>query len=258
MNEPSALMLPERQAHIRDILAEEGRVVAQELARMYRVSEDTIRRDLRELAKAGLCKRVYGGALPAAPVKGNLQARRNMHVNAKKALARRAAKLVEPGNVLFLDAGSTNIAIAAELPKDIVLTVATNAPAVALALVDHRKAQVILIGGSFDPEKGGCFGGLALRDAAAVRSDICFLGACGIDAEAGVTADNFEEAALKRTVAQAARSVIVAATADKLGTAASFEVVPAAMVTHLVVDADADRQQVSQLRALDIAVHHAD
>src|SRR5476651_532216 len=131
-----SLLLQERHALILERLRADGRVLAPELAAWLKVSEDTIRRDLRDLAAAGLCQKVYGGALrlplPPAPNDGTLSQRRDHRAAAKSRLAQAAATLIAPGSLVFIDAGSTNLGIAAALP-DVPLTVVANAPAPASA-----------------------------------------------------------------------------------------------------------------------------
>src|SRR5271154_4068492 len=117
------LLLDERHRLIRVRLAAEGRVLAADLARDLGTSEDTIRRDLRELASLGECRRVYGGALSISPASGTMAERQTQDIDRKAALAREGAKLVVPGQIVFLDAGSTNLAIARALPNDANTTV---------------------------------------------------------------------------------------------------------------------------------------
>lgn len=106
------LLLDERQTRIQQLLEQSGRVLASELAESFGVSEDTIRRDLREMAAAGLCKRVYGGALKAAPSYAPLAERDTERPEAKTALATTLAGLIEPNMTVFLDSSSTNLALA--------------------------------------------------------------------------------------------------------------------------------------------------
>ncbi len=236
------LLLKERHVFIQQRLLADGRVLALDLAQQLNVSEDTIRRDLRDLAAAGLCTRVYGGALPLSPATGPLAERRTQAPERKARLAQAAVALVVADSVLFIDAGSTNLAIAAALPE-LPLTVITNAAAVALALQERPAIELIMIGGRFDRRSGANLGAAALRDAERMRPDIFFLGGCGVDAEAGVTCFNYEEAEFKRSLAAISNAVLVAATSEKFGTAATYAVLPAAHLTHLVLEPDADRQQ---------------
>lgn len=250
------LLLKQRHALIQQQLQADGRVLALDLARQLDVSEDTIRRDLREMAAAGLCQRVYGGALPLAPDGGSLSQRQHESPESKARLAQAAVSLVRAGQVLFLDAGSTNLAIATALPP-LTLTVITNAPAIAMALMERPEIELIMAGGRVDRRAGASLGPQALRTVERMHPDLCFLGACGADAEAGVTAYNYDEAEFKRSIAGASRAVVVAVTSDKLGTAAPFGVLATGLLQHLVLEADADavhvaafeRQGVQVLRA---------
>lgn len=244
------LLTAERHSRIRTILAEDGRVLASQLAAAFGVSEDTVRRDLRELADAGHCQRVYGGAVPAAPFEGSLGQRRSQAMGRKSALAASLALAVQPGAVVFLDAGSTNLAIAETLSEDARLTVVTNAPAIATVLLERRGIETILLGGRVDPVSGGCIGPKALADAERIRPDIMVLGACGVDAVEGVTCHVFEEAELKSALATRSREVFVAATTDKLGTAASYAVVPPGRISTLFVEHDCPASLLAPFEAI--------
>lgn len=131
------LLLRERKTLIQERLKANGRVLAVDLAAELNVSEDTIRRDLREMAAAGLCERVYGGALPVVPAAhSTLRERVAMAPERKAALACAAAGLIKPGMTVFLDAGSTNLAIAQLIEPDLQVTVVTNTPLIAAALME--------------------------------------------------------------------------------------------------------------------------
>jgi DeoR/GlpR family transcriptional regulator of sugar metabolism len=247
----------ERQEIILERLSRRGRVLAGDLAREFRTSEDTIRRDLREMAAAGKCRRVYGGALPLSLTSGPLAARKAEAPERKAALGRAAAALAQSGQVLFFDAGSTNAAIARALPAGLDLTVATNAPDIAADLVGRPGVELIVIGGRVDPRSGAALGARALRDAREIRVDLAFLGACAVDAEAGVAAFDAEEAEFKRLIGERAKAIAAAVTTDKLGTAAPFAVAPTSRLTHLVVEADAPDSALAQLRRAGVSVHRA-
>ena len=250
------LLLDERQALIRTRLDLSGRVIAAELAQELGVSEDTIRRDLREMAASGLCRRVYGGALSLSLSPTSMNERMGIAGESKAALARAAAGLIPAGSTVFLDAGSTNLALARALPSGGDLTVATNAPAIAAALVE-RDIATIQLGGLIDPKVGGAVGAKAMRDAEALRPDILVLGVCGIDPEAGVTASTFEDAEFKRFLASRSRTVLVAITNDKLSAAAPYSVVPLSRVAHAVLEADADEMEAAALAAAGIDILRA-
>lgn len=140
------MLTEERLDAIRQLLSQHGKVLANDLAAQFGVSDDTIRRDLRELARLGHCRRVYGGALLPAPDTGTLAVRTSDQADVKARLARATAALVRDGQTLYIDASSTNLAIAKALSKDLRLTVVTNAPAIAMALSDNPKHTVVVLG----------------------------------------------------------------------------------------------------------------
>ncbi|WP_244488102.1 DeoR/GlpR family DNA-binding transcription regulator [Aureimonas sp. Leaf454] len=239
----------QRQAEIAALLARDGRVVAGHLAVRFDVSEDTIRRDLREMAAEGRCRRVYGGALPAAPDEGTLAERAGQAAPRKAALAAALARTIVPGSCLFLDAGSTNLAVANALPAEANLTVVTNAPGIAHVLAGRGRFEIIVIGGRLDVASGACLGPQALRDLERFRFSALVLGACGVDAVAGVTAHVFEEAELKAAAAARSASVLVAAINAKIGTAAAFHVLPASGISTLFVEADCPASRLAPFEA---------
>jgi DeoR/GlpR family transcriptional regulator of sugar metabolism len=244
----SELLLQERQSAILGKLNTHGRVLAGELAVEFGVSEDTVRRDLREMAAAGLCERVYGGALPVPLVGTSLNQRMSVARDRKQALAVAAVSQISPGATVFFDAGSTNLAIAAALPDNMALTAATNAPAIAAALIDKPLVNVILIGGLIDRQVGGALGAKAMRDMESLSPDLCLLGACGIDLAAGVTAIGFEDAEFKRFAASRSKTVLVAVTSEKFATAAPHCVLSVAHCDCLVVEHDADPDMLARYR----------
>lgn len=234
------ILTGERQNLIAARLAAEGRVVAQDLARELGVSEDTIRRDLRSLARQGRLRRVYGGALPLAPAAAEpVAVRAGQRAAAKSALARAALDAIPEGTLVFLDAGSTSLALAEVLPPDRGLTVATHVPAIAALIEDRPGIALIVVGGILHRPTGACLGAGAVEALGTLRPDICVIGACGLDAEAGVTAVHAEDAAFKRQLVARARRVMLLVTSDKLGTAAPFAVADIAAIDTLVVEGDA-------------------
>lgn len=255
---PAVEMLPqERQQGILQRLRSRGRVVAAELAVEFAASEDSIRRDLRELAAQGLCRRVYGGALSLSAVVAPLAQRRGEHAGRKLALARKAVSLVREGQVLLIDAGSTNAAIAAALPERMDLTVITNAPDIALALIEREGFQILLLGGRVNSRIGGAVGAQTLQELQRLRADLCFPGACAIDAATGLWGFDSEESLLKRAMIEVSGETVVVATADKLGAVATHLIASIAEVGHLVTEYGVSRQSRAAFSAQGVSVHRA-
>jgi DeoR/GlpR family transcriptional regulator of sugar metabolism len=232
------VLTAERRQVILTHLERDGKVVASELVDALGVSEDTVRRDLRELAAGGLIQRVHGGALPPAPSAISFAQRLEVAPEAKAHLAEAALPLLEGANVLLLDGGTTVLELARRLPGDRDCTVLTNAPPVAAALATHPRVEVVLIGGKLLKESQTTVGAAALDALRQVRADACVLGICSLHPELGVMATDHDEAHVKRAMIEVSGEVIALATADKLHTASPWVVAPVTDVTHLVTDAD--------------------
>ena len=232
------MLTDERLDRIREQLIASGKVLASELALQFDVSEDTVRRDLRELAKSGFCRRVYGGALLPTPDLGSLATRMAIQQDRKINLAWCAADLVEDGQTIFIDAGSTNLAIAKALSPKRKLTIVTNAPVIASALSDRPNHTIIMLGGMYDQGSGACIGPQAIRETTQIFADLFIVGTCGVDSNVGVTALDAGEAELKRVMLEQSSLLLVAATTDKIGTVAPFKIADASIIDHLVIETD--------------------
>ena len=176
-------MLTQQRKHLLlDTLRREGRIVAADLSTALGLSEDTIRRDLRALAAQGLLQRVHGGALPASPAMANFAARSQLHMPGKQAIAAAAAALVQPGQVVFIDGGTTCQQLALRLPPTLQATVVTHSPTIALALVEHPRIEVQLVGGRLFKHSVVAVGAAAVEAIGRVRADLSFMGVTGLSA----------------------------------------------------------------------------
>jgi DeoR/GlpR family transcriptional regulator of sugar metabolism len=244
-------LLPEqREQVILERLRTHGRVLAAELAAELQTSEHTVRRHLRDLAGQGHCKRVYGGALLISPADKPAAVRMSEAQDRKACLAAAAASIVRPKQIILLDAGSTNVAIAAALPDNADLTVVTNSPDACSRLLNRPGFDVILIGGRMARGAAGALGATALLQIQQIRADLCFLGACALDPGEGVAAFDAEDAELKRAMVKASGQVAIALTSEKLMTAAPFSVAPAADIDYLFVEADVPAARLASLEAV--------
>jgi DeoR/GlpR family transcriptional regulator of sugar metabolism len=234
------MLAAERRDLLLARLASDGKVVAKELAAELGLSEDSVRRDLRELAAAGLCQRVYGGALPVSPATADYATRTGVSLDSKARVARRAAELVRPGSTVILDGGTTALAVTRALPPDLVATVVTHSPTVAAALVEHPTVEVFLIGGRLFKHSAVTSGAAAAEAAERVQADLFLLGVTGVHPEAGLTTADADEAAMKRLLARRAADTYVLASAEKIGAASPFEVLPWRAVAGVITDVPAD------------------
>src|SRR3954449_1570930 len=112
------MLAAQRRDLLMDRLRRDGRLVAKDLALELGVTEDSVRRDLRELAEAGLCQRVYGGALPVSPAIADYATRQTVAPQSKQRVAKRAQSLIAPGMTVLLDGGTTALAVINAMPPD--------------------------------------------------------------------------------------------------------------------------------------------
>ncbi|KUH38968.1 MULTISPECIES: DeoR/GlpR family DNA-binding transcription regulator [Streptomyces] len=210
---------PERQQEILRLAREGGRVDVLSLAEEFQVTAETIRRDLKALDRAGLVRRVHGGAIPAGRLdfEPDLAERESTAADQKDRIARAAlAALPEEGSVI-LDAGSTVGRIAAALPLDRPLTVVTHALTTAARLADHPGIALHLVGGRVRHRTRAAVDAWALRAYGEIRADVAFLGTNGFSLAHGLTTPDLAEAAVKRAAIGAARRVVLLADSAKHG-----------------------------------------
>lgn len=247
------MLTAERRQYILSVLEREGKVHAIDLSQALGVSEDTIRRDLRELAEAGMLQRVHGGALPITPTSRNYQVRELVGTAEKAALGRAAAQLARSGQIILMDAGTTILAVAQSLPDDLQATVITNSPPIAVALAGHPRVEVVLLGGRLLKESLATVGISVVEALRMVRADLCFLGVCGIH-PTGLATWELEEAHVKRAMIASAAEVVALAPADRVGTAAPYLVAPIRELTHLVTPSTVPEGELDLYREAGVTV----
>ena len=248
------MLTEERRLVILERLRGEGKVVAAELSASLAVSPDTVRRDLRELADAGLLRRVHGGALPAAVGDRSFAVRLEQAPEAKAAIARATSRLFRHGQVILLDAGTTTLEVARHMPADLDATVITNSPPIAVALADHPKVEVTVVGGMLVKGAHALVGAAAMETLRWVRADVLVLGVCSVHPEIGITVLELEESYVKRAMIANAAEVVAVSAADKLGSAGPYVVAPLDELTYLVTEEAAPADQLDEFRAAGVEV----
>ena len=244
----SLTLVDDRQQWILEQLAEQGRVMTNEVADELGTSVDTVRRDLRALHDQGKLRRVHGGALPASPLPTSFAERTAQPSPSRTNLAGAVVERLRPGSLVGLDAGSTNVEIARQIPQTLDITIVTNGPAVALALGEHRSANVILLGGELDLTWMATTGSETVDAWRNYQLDLAVVGVCGFDIDKGMSTRSQHEVATKRALIGAAAETIVPLQAEKLGTVASFHVAPASAVDTMVVSGEVPKKALSPYR----------
>jgi DeoR/GlpR family transcriptional regulator of sugar metabolism len=243
------MLVAERRDLLLVRLNRDRSLVAKDLAQELGVSEDSVRRDLRDLAAAGLCQRVYGGAVPVSRALVDYRARQAVEPESKERVAKRAAALIQPGDRAILDGGTTTLAVVRALPRDLSATVITHSPTIAAALIDHPHIEIFLLGGHIYKHSAVACGATAAEAAGAVSADLFLLGVTGVHPQEGLTTGDAEEAAMKRTLAARAADTYVLASAEKIGAASAYKVLPLKAVTAIVTDIPPNNPIIEQISA---------
>ncbi|MEV0716565.1 DeoR/GlpR family DNA-binding transcription regulator [Asanoa sp. NPDC050611] len=209
----------ERQEEILRLARAQGRVDVTALADGFQVTAETIRRDLTVLERAGVLRRVHGGAIPVERIgfEPALAARDSVLITEKERIAKAAlAELPDEGAVI-LDAGSTTARLAHALPTDRELSVVVNSPVLATVLGTRANLTVLLLGGRVRGKTLATVDDWALRPLADMYVDVAFMGTNGCSVERGLTTPDPAEATVKRAMIAAARRVVLLADHTKIG-----------------------------------------
>lgn len=254
--EPGQLLIDERRQHILTLIQNEGRALVGELSRNLGISQITIRKDLEYLQSKGLVKRTHGGALriqSSALFDPSLQEKQKQHSQEKQRIAVAAAKMVEEGQCVLLDSGTTTTAIAHELRRFSQLTVITNAVNIAAELASTN-LEVILIGGSLRKNSFSLVGPLAEDVLEEMHADILFLGVDGFDPEVGLTTPNFLESRVNRAMVKASRRVVAVCDSTKFNRRSLSRIVPPSAIHCVITDRNLSLGTAEMLRAQNIEV----
>lgn len=243
---------PERQQQILALAQENGRVDVPSLAEEFGVTQETIRRDLSTLDRAGLLRRVHGGALPAGGLhlEPGLAERDSTAAAEKERIARAALELLPTEGSVLLDAGTTTSRLAALLPPDCRLTVVTNALPVAARLADHPELTLHLVGGRLRHRTQAAVDAWALRDLADVHADVAVIATNGFSPAGGLSTPDLAEAAVKRAMLAGARRVVLLADSGKYGDQHFARFGTLSEVDVLVTDTGLTDQQTAEIENL--------
>ena len=242
------MLTSQRKKIILEKLAQDGQVLAKQLSEMFGLSEDTVRRDLRELDAEGLLQRVHGGAIASFAERNQLES------GAKRAIAKAAAALIAPGQVVIIDGGTTSAELVRQLPANLNATIVTHSPSVAVGLVDHPTVEVILIGGRLYKHSIVSVGAAAVEAMSHIRADLYFMGVTGVHPTAGLSTGDLEEAYIKRALAARAAETVVLASAAKLNAASQYAIGDITLAHTIIVERATDDALIAPLQQAGVSV----
>lgn len=232
--------LAERRQMILDLLNVENRVLVSDLSRRFSISEVTIRNDLAELEHRGLLERIHGGAIPVKRSYYNmtLSERSQANVELKKLIAVQAASLVDDGETLLINAGTTTLLVAMELKKKHNLKVVTNSIPIAQAIDESDDNSVILLGGKLNGRYLFTYGMDALEQLKHYRADRLILSVDGVEPRIGISTYHYEESELDRLMIERSNKVLVVADSSKIGVESFVSIAGMDSVDALITNGD--------------------
>lgn len=209
----------ERRAWIADHARRHGRVVVTDLAADLGVTQETIRRDLDELERAGILRRVHGGAITVdrVRVESDVNERAGLMADQKRRIAKAVVDLLPVGGTVYLDAGTTTQAVADTVPDTMELTVVTNALGIAASLSRRTRVTVRLVGGRVRPRTQAVVGDWAVQQLSGLSFDLTVVATNGVTVARGLSTPDPEEAAVKRAAIAAGQRVALVADHTKVG-----------------------------------------
>jgi DeoR/GlpR family transcriptional regulator of sugar metabolism len=248
------MLKKERQALILREVNIHNKVVLNDLSVKLDVSEDTIRRDLQELADAGKIIKVRGGALSKSYHVFSYKENDIYAYEEKTIIARKAISLLRDGMLVLISGGSTNLEIARILPPELKITFLTVSLSTALKLMEHPNSDVIFLGGQISKTAGITVGAEVVQTLMDIRPDICLLGVNGIDPAEGLTESDWEVMTIKRAMIKASKKIIALSIAEKLGSVQKIRVCELADIDVLITEFDPLHEDLTTYREQGIEV----
>lgn len=229
------MLKKERHAFIIKQINLHNKVLSSDLSAQLQVSEDTIRRDLNNLAETGKIEKVHGGALSKS-FHFPYQLNEVYAQESKKLIASKAVTLLTEGMVVLTGGGTTMIEIARMVPDTLEATFFTISPLVALELSERRLLTVILIGGQLSKNAHINMGAKTVSELAEIKVDLCFLGANGIDFKEGITDSDWEVVQVKKAMIRSSRRLAIMSLGEKLGSVQKMKVCDLNALDYLITD----------------------
>lgn len=256
MTETESIFAEERKDRILAILERKQKVTVSELSKAFLVSEVTIRKDLNSLEGIGLLKRTHGGAISVRSTQFELPTVEKVVKNkeGKERIGAYAASLIQDGESVLLDSGTTTLEIARNLRNARNLTVVVNDLNLAAALQPYPGIELIVLGGALRKGVTSLVGPITLNALSSLYVDRLFLAADGISLERGITTPDMIHAETKRKMTEVAREVIVVADDSKIGRTSFTSVVPLDKVDLIITDKAAPMEQLMEIEESQVQI----
>jgi DeoR/GlpR family transcriptional regulator of sugar metabolism len=232
------MLKKERQAFILHQVNLHNKVLSSSLSQEMNVSEDTIRRDLQELADAGSLIKVHGGALSRSFNNHYLPENEIYSFDKKRSIATKAIDLIQDGMFVLTSGGTTIIELARALSPNLKATFISGSIPVVMEYMKHPNIDVIVIGDKVSKSSKITVGGDAIEKIKQIRADLCILGINAIDADHGVTDNDWDVVQLKKAMIESSKKVICLTITEKINTSQPIQVCPLDKIDILITESD--------------------
>ncbi|UYQ94614.1 DeoR/GlpR family DNA-binding transcription regulator [Chitinophaga horti] len=246
------MLKEERQTFIMRQINLHNKVLSADLSAMLSVSEDTVRRDLKELAEEGKVLKVHGGAIGKSfhyPFNGNSEV---YALDAKQQIAAKAIRLLKDDMFILTGGGTTMIEFAKKIPENLRATFFTISPLVAIQLAEHSELTVITIGGQLSKSSNVHIGSSVINQLADIKVDLCLFGTNGLSVQEGMTDSDWEVVQVKKAMLRASKKMAVMSIAEKLNSTQRMKVCDINQVDYLITELAADNHFLSPYQHLDL------
>ncbi|WP_341221739.1 DeoR/GlpR family DNA-binding transcription regulator [Polaribacter atrinae] len=230
----------ERQQKVVDEVSINRQVSSTFLAEKLNVSEDTIRRDIKELDKKGLLTKVHGGAISTMQKLYHYNEDVIYKREEKVVIAKKAITLVEDGMVIIMSGGTTNLMLAKLFPKNLKATIYTYSLPIAMQLAEHPTIETIFIGGRIQRNSMVTTGIDVIQYLSNITANLCFIGVSAFNAEQGITGEGYEVALVKKAMIDSSERNVYLSTSNKLNIRLNYDICPLKEIDIAITDLELD------------------
>lgn len=230
------------------------KVLSTKLSEELNVSEDTVRRDLKELESKRLLYKVHGGALSIENKIKTYDERSIFDIDKKKIIAQKAVKLIHDGQVIIMSGSTTNLQLAKIIPPKTNVTIFTYSLPIALELTHHPSIEVIFIGGKLNKGAQVTTGIDVINSISNIRADMCFMGTGGIDTVRGFTEPDWEVSHIKKTMIDVSDYVVAMSTSDKIMKVERYAAAPIHKIDTIITEKESTDPMFEGFKELGITV----
>lgn len=247
------MLKKERQAVILRNVNLHNRLLVTDLSEEIKVSEDTIRRDLQELADDGKLIKVHGGALSKS-FHNSFNSSAVYAMENKKIIAQKAVKLIKDGMFVLTSGGTTIIEMAKALPKDLQATFITGSVPAAFEYIRHPNIEIILIGDKLSKGSQITVGGEAIAKIKQIRADICFLGINALHVSQGLTDNDWEVVQVKKAMMESSEKTVLLSISEKINTTQRIRICETKDVDIIITELNEEDELLNPFKNIGLTV----